>query len=83
MNIELNEAEGLLTVSGQTLQNEERKDDKGYVVKERREGRFSRSVPVPRGTKQADIQAKMEHGVLTVTFPQKSAEQEAKRITIA
>lgn len=83
VNIELREQDGLLAISGQTQSSEEHKDDKGYVVRERREGRFARSVPVPKGTKVTDINAKMDNGVLTVTYPYKSAEQEAKRISIA
>lgn len=84
VHIELRDSESVLSISGQALQSEERKDEKGgYVVRERREGRFSRAVPVAKGTKPSDVQAKMENGVLTVTFPYKSPEQEAKRITIA
>lgn len=40
----------VLTVSGETKLAEERTEN-GYVVKERRYGKFSRSVPVPEGIK--------------------------------
>ena len=40
----------VLTVSGETKQSTER-DEHGWVVRERRFGRFSRSLPVPAGIK--------------------------------
>ena len=42
---------GRLTVSGESrFENEDRKEN-GYVLRERRFGRFSRSLPVPQGIK--------------------------------
>ncbi|TDL18748.1 small heat shock protein [Rickenella mellea] len=71
-----------LIVSGQfTHANETEKE--GYVVRERRSGKFSRTLPVPSGIKAEEIKASMENGLLTVTFPKTSPEQEAKRINIA
>ena len=40
----------LLTVSGESKFESDR-DEHGYVVRERRFGRFSRSLPVPEGVK--------------------------------
>lgn len=40
----------VLTVSGESKQSEEHNDN-GFVVKERRYGKFSRSIPVPQGIK--------------------------------
>ena len=40
----------VLTVSGESKQSEEH-NDHGFVVKERRYGKFSRSIPVPQGIK--------------------------------
>ena len=73
---------GRLIVSGEANFSDE-KEENGYVVKERRSGKFSRAVPVPQGTNPEDIKAPMEHGVLTVTYPKSSPEQQAKRITIS
>ena len=70
-----------LIVSGEANFSDE-KEESGYVVKERRSGRFSRTVPIPQGTKPEDIKASMENGVLTVTYPKTTQEQQAKRITI-
>ena len=40
----------VLTVSGETKIDETKEQD-GYAVRERRFGRFSRSIPVPQGIK--------------------------------
>ncbi|KAH9900696.1 HSP20-like chaperone [Cubamyces lactineus] len=72
----------VLTVSGESKFASDR-DEKGYVVRERRFGRFSRSLSLPEGTKPEDIKASMDNGLLTVTFPRVTAEQLPKRITIA
>ena len=46
---------GRVTVSGESrFENEDRKED-GYVLRERRFGRFSRSLPVPQGIKVSAI----------------------------
>ncbi|TDL25108.1 small heat shock protein [Rickenella mellea] len=71
-----------LIVSGEySSSNEEEKE--GYVVRERREGKFSRTLPLPAGIKAEEIKASMEHGLLRITFPKATPEQEAKRIAIA
>ncbi|KZV87317.1 putative small heat shock protein [Exidia glandulosa HHB12029] len=72
---------GRLTVSGAVnTSSEETKD--GYVVRERRSGKFSRELPLPQGVKAEDISASLTDGVLTVSFPKTTPEQQAKRITI-
>lgn len=40
----------LLTVSGESKLSSER-DENGYAVRERRFGKFSRSIPLPQGVK--------------------------------
>ncbi|KAH9857290.1 HSP20-like chaperone [Lenzites betulinus] len=71
----------VLTVSGETKLTEERNEN-GYVVKERRYGKFSRSLPVPQGIKSEEIKASLENGVLTVTYPRTSPEQAPKKIAV-
>lgn len=48
VNIDLHN--GNLTVSGEVSESTER-NEQGYTVRERRTGRFSRSVKLPDGTK--------------------------------
>ncbi|EMD32762.1 hypothetical protein CERSUDRAFT_118486 [Gelatoporia subvermispora B] len=71
-----------LRISGESRQDSER-DENGYHVRERRFGRFARSVPLPQGVKPDEIKASLDNGLLTVTFPKTSAEQAPKRITIS
>ncbi|KAI0655801.1 HSP20-like chaperone [Cubamyces menziesii] len=71
----------VLTVSGESKQSEEH-NDHGFVVKERRYGKFSRSIPVPQGIKPEEIKANLENGVLTVTFPRTTPEQAPKKIAV-
>lgn len=40
----------VLSISGETKVSEDR-DENGYAVRERRYGKFSRSVPLPQGVK--------------------------------
>ncbi|OCH90084.1 HSP20-like chaperone [Obba rivulosa] len=72
----------VLTVSGESKASEER-DENGYAVRERRYGRFSRSIPLPQGIKPEDIKASMDNGVLTVTFPKTTPEQAPKRVPVS
>jgi HSP20 family protein len=73
--------DGRLSISGETAAEAERERD-GYAVRERRFGKFSRSLQLPRGVKEEEIKASMENGVLTVTFPRSAPEAEPKKIRI-
>lgn len=44
-----------LTISGENQSSQERME-KGYTVRERGYGRFSRALPLPPGTKVSDLQ---------------------------
>ncbi|KAG8214260.1 small heat shock protein [Butyriboletus roseoflavus] len=70
-----------LTVSGESAGSNSQ-EERSYVVRERRSGKFSRTLQLPFGTKPEDVKAKMENGILTITFPKTSPEQQAKRILI-
>ncbi|MBY0594949.1 Hsp20/alpha crystallin family protein, partial [Bacillus bingmayongensis] len=59
---------GRLTVSAESNASSEKNED-GYAVRERRYGKFSRTLQLPQGIKDEDIKATMENGVLNVTFP--------------
>lgn len=58
-------------------------DEGGYAIRERRYGKFQRTLQLPEGVKDSDIKAKMEHGVLCVQFPKSGPEQPPKKITVA
>ncbi|KAI6101209.1 HSP20-like chaperone [Pisolithus sp. B1] len=71
-----------LVVSGEFNKTESREDN-GYAVRERRQGKFSRTLQLPSGVKHEDVKAKMENGLLTVTFPKDVPEQQPRRITVS
>ncbi|KAI0326821.1 HSP20-like chaperone [Cubamyces sp. BRFM 1775] len=80
-NVQIDVKDNVLTVSGESTLSTER-DEKGYSVRERRYGKFSRSLPLPQGIKPEEIKASMNNGVLTVTFPRTTPELAPKRIAI-
>ena len=47
-NVNIDVHNNLLTVSGESKISSER-DENGYAVRERRYGKFSRSIPLPQG----------------------------------
>ena len=49
-NVQIDVKDGVLSVSGESTISSER-DEKGYSVRERRFGKFSRSLPLPQGVK--------------------------------
>ncbi|TRM64349.1 HSP20-like chaperone [Schizophyllum amplum] len=80
-NVQLEVHNGRLTVGAETKVSEER-DENGYAVRERRYGKWSRTLQLPDGVKEEEIKATMENGVLTVTFPKTSPEAAPKKITV-
>ncbi|KAJ8514228.1 hypothetical protein ONZ45_g8228 [Pleurotus djamor] len=73
---------GRLTVSAENESSSEKKEE-GYAVRERRFGKFSRTLQLPQGIKDEEIKASMDNGVLTVTFPKSAPELAPKKITIS
>ena len=49
-NVQIDIKDSVLTVSGESTVSNER-NEKGYAVRERHYGRFSRSLPLPQGIK--------------------------------
>ncbi|KAI9070169.1 HSP20-like chaperone [Trametes sanguinea] len=81
-NVQIDVRDNVLNVSGESTISSER-DEKGYSVRERRYGKFSRSLLLPQGIKPEEIKAYMENGMLTVTFPRTTPEQAPKKSTIS
>ena len=79
-DVEVEFADGVLTIRGEKKQEREDKD-RGYYVMERRYGSFLRRIPVPVEIDEERIEARFDHGVLTVTLPKKP-ETQPRRITI-
>ncbi|KAI0028329.1 small heat shock protein [Vararia minispora EC-137] len=82
-DVQIDIQNNVLSIAGETRADEQ-KEENGYAVRERRFGRFSRSIPVPQGLKkEEEVKASLENGVLTVTFPRTAPELAPKRINIA
>jgi len=70
----------VLTVSG-SRQAEERKEGESYALYERQFGSFSRSFSLPDMADGDRIEAKLDHGVLTLTIGKK-AEAKPRKISL-
>ena len=71
-----------LTIEGQTDSVEETEKDR-YVIRERHSGSFYRSLALPRGLDDENVEAGFENGVLTLTVPRKAeVKPQAKTIEI-
>jgi len=67
-DVQVEVADGRLTISGQrTTEAEEKKED--FYKSERQNGSFYRSVPLPAGAKLEDVTATFADGVLEVSVP--------------
>ncbi|KAF8649624.1 hypothetical protein AX16_005713 [Volvariella volvacea WC 439] len=74
--------DGRLTISGENEISSEYEEN-GYTVRERRFGKFSRTLQLPQGVKAEEVRASIEDGVLTVTFLKTAPELAPKKITIS
>lgn len=69
-----------LTVRGEVKQDETAEDEQ-YHLRERRYGKFSRSITLPARIDADHIQADYQAGILTLTLP-KTDEVKARRISV-
>ncbi|KAF9259385.1 HSP20-like chaperone [Marasmius fiardii PR-910] len=81
-DVQIDVRDGQLTVSGETKISEEHNQE-GYAVRERRFGKFSRTLRLPQGVNEEEIKASLDSGVLTVSFPKAGKEAAPKKITIS
>ena len=81
-DVEISVADGILTLSGEKKEEQERKEE-GGLFSERRYGRFRRTLTLPEDVDAPHIVAHFKDGVLTVTLPrdEKSA-QRARKVAI-
>ena len=81
-NIEVNVANGGITIRGEKKQETEEKN-KDYYVSERRYGSFERYFSLPEGVDADKIEASFKNGVLKVMLPKTAeAQKPAKRIEV-
>ncbi len=79
--IDVNVEQGVLTISGRTEAEEERKE-RNYLLREKRTGRFTRSLQLPAVYNAEPSEATFENGVLRLVFP-KAEEAKPRRIQIS
>jgi HSP20 family protein len=77
-NIEVNVANGILSIKGEKQEDKEEKK-KDYYIRERNFGSFERSFQVPDGVDPDKIEAAFKKGVLTITLPKKPEVQKAAK----
>jgi HSP20 family protein len=70
-----------VTVQAQRQRSEERTEGERLVYRERTQASYARSFTLPLEVDQADAAARLEHGVLTLTLPKRSA-RSAAQITV-
>ena len=83
-NVNAELKDGYLIVNATNEKNEEEKDEKGYIRKERYYGSCQRSFFVGKNLKEEDIKAKFDNGVLTLNVPKEAERlpEEKKYIAI-
>jgi len=72
---------GVLTISGHT-EAEQEHQERSYLVREQRAGRFTRSFQLPPSYDTENCQSQYEHGVLRLVFPKAEAAK-PRRIQIS
>jgi HSP20 family protein len=77
-DIDVQLANGMLTIKGEKSEEKEEKT-KGRYVSERRYGSFRRTLQVPGGVDAGKIEASYKSGVLTVTLPKSPEAQKTEK----
>lgn len=67
-DISVNIHEDVLTIAGETA-SEDRSEDSRLLIRERRSGKFSRSLRFPNVVNGEAIEANFDDGVLSITLP--------------
>ena len=78
--VEITLTDNVLTIQGE-ISKDEAIDEQKYHIRERRFGRFVRSVTLPNAVAADQVEAVSENGVLKLTLP-KTEEVKPKRIEI-
>jgi HSP20 family protein len=79
-DLEVHVERGVLTISGRSEAEQERKE-RNYLLREQRVGRFTRSVQLPASYTADPSEATFEQGVLRLVFP-KAEEAKPRRIQL-
>jgi HSP20 family protein len=81
-DVQIDVEDGVLTISGER-QNTNEDQQEGFYRSERSYGAFSRSIALPEGVDEDQVNARYEHGVLEVTVPlPQQQRQRGRRVQI-
>jgi len=73
-NINISVTDNFMTVSGETVTNNEVKEG-NYYYKESRTGKYTRTVPLPENCNPDKIKAEYKDGILKITMPMNKSEK--------
>jgi HSP20 family protein len=73
--------DNLLTIEGEIPEHEVEHDDTRHLIRERRYGRFSRSVRLPQSVDSNNVDATYNNGILELDIA-KLPEKQSKRIEV-
>jgi len=79
-DLDISITENVLTISGQSKADQNRESGR-YHVRERRFGRFSRTITLPQGIQADAVAADYENGILRIQVP-KAEEVKPRRISV-
>ena len=65
--------QGTLTISAESAKAAEGEAESGFVVRERRHGKFHRALQLPKWVDADGVETRYQHGLLTVTLPKTEA----------
>ncbi len=80
-NIEVTLADGVLTIAGESRQESEEKEGERLIRRERRYGKYTRTLRVGTQVDEKNVKAAYKDGILEVTLP-KAEEVKPKKITV-
>ena len=70
-----------LVIEGERKLSKDKKEE-GFIKSERYYGKFSRTIPLPKGAKTDEIKAELNNGVLEVVVPVPEAKPNTRHIPI-
>ncbi len=80
-NLDITLQDNILTISGETRQEQSTGEKPNYHRVERRYGRFSRSVSLPTQVQSDKVEAHLENGILRLEIPKAEAVR-PRKITV-
>ena len=81
-DVEIIVSDNMLHLQAQRHQDVQVVEDNGLARQEFRYGSFSRSIPLPAGAKEKDIEARYADGILEVTLPVDRSQWSSRTIPV-